>query len=59
MFLLISAGLFAVFIANVVIGATGGTIFLTDVGEMLLLFAASVFFVAAVLKREAERDNNE
>ena len=53
MFLLLAAVLFSVFIANVVMGATGGTQFLGDVGEMILLFAASIAFVAAIIRAEA------
>ena len=53
MFLVASFVMFAVFAANVALGAASGTVFLSDVGEMLVLFAASVLFVAAILKREA------
>lgn len=55
MFLAASAVVFAVFFANVVLGAFAGTAFLSDVGEMLVLFAATILFVAAILKREADR----
>ena len=57
MYLVISAILFAVFVANVVMGATSGAPILSDVQEMLLLFAASIAFVAAIIRREAR--NNE
>lgn len=53
MFLIIAVVIFVIYIANVVLGATGGSAFVGDVGEMLLLFAASIAFVIAVLKREA------
>ncbi|AKO96411.1 MAG: hypothetical protein RID15_02745 [Marinovum algicola] len=53
MFLISAITLFAVFVANVLVGALGGAQFLGDVGEMLLLFAASVTFVLAILRREA------
>ncbi|MCV2874310.1 hypothetical protein OEZ71_18595 [Defluviimonas sp. WL0050] len=53
MFLVASLVMFAVFTANVALGAATGNTFLSDVGEMLVLFAASVLFVAAILKREA------
>ena len=43
---------FAIFAANVVIGASGAWVFLTDIQEMLALFAACIFFVAAVLMIE-------
>ena len=53
MFLISAITLFAVFVANVLVGALGGAQFLGDVGEMLLLFAASVTFVLAILRRGA------
>ncbi|MDI3336591.1 hypothetical protein QKW60_09245 [Defluviimonas aestuarii] len=53
MFLVASLVMFVVFTANVTLGAATGNAFLSDVGEMLVLFAASVLFVAAILKREA------
>lgn len=51
--LLITAALFSAFIVNVTLGAFGGTPILGDVGEMLLLLAASVTFVIAILEAEA------
>lgn len=53
MFLAASIIVFGVFFANVALGAFGGGAFLGDVGEMLVLFAASILFVVAILKREA------
>lgn len=50
--LTVSGGLFAVFLANVLSGASGRAVFLSDVAEMLTLFAACIFFVVAVLRRE-------
>ena len=50
----ISGILLAVFVANLLLGVTSGSAFLGDVGEMLLLFATSIAFVAAILKREAD-----
>ncbi len=50
--LLVAGGVFAIFVANVIIGAAGATVFLSDVAEMLTLFVASVLFVVAVLRRE-------
>ncbi|KPA23347.1 hypothetical protein shim_04140 [Shimia sp. SK013] len=52
MFLAASIAVFAVFFANVALGAFAGSAFLGDVGEMLVLFAASILFVVAILKRE-------
>ena len=57
----LAAVLFAVFVANVVLGAMSGAKFLGDVSEMLVLFAASIAFVASILRREvaakATKDN--
>ena len=57
MALALAVAIFAVFAANVVLSSFGGTPFLGDIGEMLTLFAASVAFVAAILKREAASKN--
>ncbi|WP_299982373.1 hypothetical protein [uncultured Ruegeria sp.] len=57
MFLWASAVVFAVFFANVALGAFGGGGLLGDVGEMLVLFAASILFVMAILKQEADHKN--
>ena len=59
MFLIISAIIFAIYIANVVLGATGGAAFVGDVSEMLLLFASVIAFVIAVLQREAAEKNKD
>ena len=58
MILAISAILFALFAGNVVLGATTGSPILGDVSEMLVLFAASIAFVAEILRREALANNN-
>ncbi|WP_170365134.1 hypothetical protein [Ruegeria arenilitoris] len=58
MFLAASAIVFVVYFANVALGAFAGRAFLGDVGEMLVLFAASILFVVAILKKEAEREEN-
>ncbi|WP_299617946.1 hypothetical protein [Pelagibius sp.] len=61
--LLAAAVLFAVFIANVVIGkiaVLGGATTvpgLGDVGEFLVLFAAVVLFIAVCLRREAAAEH--
>jgi hypothetical protein len=57
-----------VFFSNVVAGAAGLGVFLSDVGEMLTLFAACICFVIAILAYEraatatrsqsANRENN-
>ncbi len=57
MFLWAAAAVFIVFFANVALGAFGGGAFLGDVGEMLVLFAASILFGVAILKHEADNKN--
>ena len=57
MFLAASAIVFAIYFANVALGAFAGSAFLGDVGEMMVLFAASILFVVAILKAEADRKN--
>lgn len=55
--LLAALALFAAFFANVALGAFARAAFLDDVGEMLLLFAATLMFVVGILQRErAVRD---
>ncbi|WP_170381986.1 hypothetical protein [Ruegeria atlantica] len=56
MFLIASVIVFVIYFANVAMGAFAGSAFLGDVGEMLVLFAASILFVVAILKKEADRD---
>jgi len=53
MALAISGLLVVAFTANVLLGAVTGQAPAGDVGEMLLLLAASVAFVVAILAREA------
>jgi len=57
MSLIASAILFVILAVNVGIGSMGGTVFLGDIGEMLVLFASTIFFVVAILQREAARKN--
>ncbi|MGI9387411.1 MAG: hypothetical protein ACR2OX_08260 [Methyloligellaceae bacterium] len=55
LFMLLIAGvLFAAFFSNVALGALGQKPLLGDIPEMLVLFASSVFFAAAVLIFEAD-----
>lgn len=56
MFLAASLIVFVIYFANVALGAFAGSAFLGDVQEMLVLFAASILFVVAILKKEADRD---
>jgi hypothetical protein len=59
MFLAASVVVFAIYFANVALGAFANSAFLGDVGEMLVLLAASVLFVVAILKKEADlKDKN-
>ncbi len=55
MFLVASVAVFAVFFTNVALGAFADSAFLGDVGEMLVLFAATILFVVAILKKEADQ----
>ena len=45
--------LFAAFFANVALGAFARVAFLSDVNEMLMMFAAAIAFVVGVLQRES------
>ena len=57
MFLAASVIVFAIYFANVALGAFANSAFLGDVGEMLVLLAASILFVVAILKKEADHKN--
>lgn len=57
MFLTFSFAVFAVFFVNVALGAFADSAFLGDLEEMLVLAVASVLFVIAILKKEADRSN--
>ena len=59
MFLVGAVFVFAVFFSNVAMGAFADAAFLGDVGEMLVLSFASVLFVVAILKKEADRSEND
>ncbi len=54
MWLTISSLMFGVFVLNVVLGSMTKFLFLSDVGEMLVLLAATALFVLAILQKEAE-----
>jgi len=49
----ISVVLFGLYFLNVSLGAFGTAAFLGDISEMLLLAISALFFVVAILKREA------
>lgn len=53
----VAALLFGTYVTNVIIGAFTGTQYLSDVTEALILFVASIFFVAAILRAEAQKKN--
>jgi hypothetical protein len=55
MFMIASLIVFLIYFANVASGALLGLIYLGDVGEMLVLFAATILFVVAILQKEAAR----
>lgn len=55
MLLYASLIVFVVYFVNVALGAFWGTVYLGDVGEMLVLFAAAILFVLAILQKEADR----
>ncbi|SHH34009.1 hypothetical protein SAMN05444003_2876 [Cognatiyoonia sediminum] len=59
MFLYGSLIVFIIFFTNVALGAFADSAFLGDVGEMLVLFVASLLFVVAILRKEAERAESE
>lgn len=54
MALILSIVLFGAFVADVVIGAASGESMLSDVQQMVLLFASSIAFVVVILRREAK-----
>ena len=55
MFLAASIIVFVIYFTNVALGAFAGNAFLGDVGEMLVLFVATILFVVAILQKEADR----
>lgn len=58
MTLLASIALFLIFLANVLVGAIAGSPIFGDVAEMIILFAASILFVAAILRSESNARNH-
>lgn len=53
MFLIGAFVVFVIFFSNVALGAFADSAFLGDIGEMLVLFVASLLFVVAILQKEA------
>jgi hypothetical protein len=55
----LSLAIFALYFLNVLFGGPlGRKPWMSDVGEMLTLFAAVIFFVAGAICREAEQSGN-
>ena len=59
MVLFASLIVFAAYFANVALGAFAGRVILGDVGEMVVLFIATILFVVAILQKEADRKNKD
>lgn len=59
MFLIGALIVFLVFFSNVALGAFADAAFLGDTEEMLVLSFAAVLFVAAILRKEADRSKND
>ena len=59
MFMFASLIVFLVYFANVASGAFLDRVYFGDVGEMLVLFAATILFVVAILQKEAARDEED
>lgn len=57
--LIITCIIFLAFFSNVVAGAAGLGVFLSDVGEMLTLFAACICFVVAFLAYERAANDTQ
>lgn len=53
----IAVVLFAAYFLNVFLGAVTGNPVIGDIPEMLVLAVSTLFFVIAILKREAEVEN--
>ena len=59
MFLIASLIVFLAFFANVSLGAFADAAVLGDVGEMIVLFVATILFVVAIIQKEADRNKND
>ena len=57
MFLTASVIVFVAYFSNVALGAFANAAVLGDVGEMIVLFIASILFVVAIMQKEADRKN--
>ncbi len=54
-----AAILFGIFVTNILLGAFGASQFLGDVPEALTLFAASILFVAGIIRAEAKEKKSK
>ena len=54
MYMGIAVFMFAAYFLNVLLGAVTSSPILGDIPEMLVLVVSTLFFVVAILKREAE-----
>jgi hypothetical protein len=54
MSLILSGIFFAIFFGNVLMGSLGGTTYLGDIGEFLVLLVTAICFTVAILKSEAK-----
>ena len=59
MFLIGAFIVFLAFFLNVALGAFADAAILGDVGEMVVLSCASVLFVVAILRKEADRAKSD
>jgi len=59
MYMGIAVVLFAAYFLNVFLGAVTGSPILGDISEMLTLVVSALFFVVAILKREAAAKRSE
>lgn len=59
MFLAASIAVFVIYFTNVALGAFADAAVVGDVGEMLILFSASILFVVAILQSEAAKKEND
>ncbi|NCF83411.1 MAG: hypothetical protein GWP74_17545 [Proteobacteria bacterium] len=56
--ILVPCLIFSVYFANVITGAAGMDVFLSDIGEMLTLFVACIAFVITTLYLERAANNS-
>lgn len=59
MYLIAAAVVFTAYFANVALGAFADSAVLGDLGEMIVLFAASILFVVGIIRAEAKRKSEK